>query len=557
MADAPPHPYSYCFGRDRRGRDQMGMTRGVWESMFLNPNMNAGTQVFTALPSIMFPWYQPGYANNQVPMPWAVASAPFSVDDNGVAFPAGTMWIYIPSDLPTEGTVGVDVYPIYRASGIPAGSVGTGVITDNYSHATLSAFSVPYNGPNALVIVPFFPLPSAGWTVTTTWTAGSPIIEQTYESSASIDNGAFYAVPSTLPAGVTARNDTDQFRGATFQISHQNRKRLRAGPNTTYANMGISIGTPFGLDGGLGDRANSPFGPGLWVDGTPYWYYSYPTGALGPMAIGTQVVGVASGTFLGGIGPISGPPTFPVAGARSSLLGITYFTSGGNVPAAGDTVTILVQQDSTTIYSASATGPAAIAALAGTHVIVPTLNALGTTTTFTVTLGGSSTSTPIGGWSLSVGLSISPRCDIPFPFTVMGDGIAAPGGYVTSLLTAPTNGQPLTRLGAGVTSYTDTSAYNVAYLPATDGWWQVAVDSTQIAGIGMDPFGWLDGAQAAPGYAGRPFYACAPSAGTAVLSAWTPPSPTAIATGGTTMHVTEAMKYAFVVWRFLLQAVGK
>jgi hypothetical protein len=136
---------------------------------------------------------------------------------------------------------------------------------------------------------------------------------------------------------------------------------------------------------------------------------------------------------------------------------------------------------------------------------------------------------------------VSPSQTVPLAFTCAGPGnVAAPGGIDQTQLSSPLNNQPLTRLAAGLTTTTLSSAGNLAFIPTTDGWYQVKQDGTALAGVGEYEFGWKYKRTASRGRTGRSFYAPCPfplSPSTLVLTPYATPVPTAIASGGTTISL--------------------
>ncbi len=139
-----------------------------------------------------------------------------------------------------------------------------------------------------------------------------------------------------------------------------------------------------------------------------------------------------------------------------------------------------------------------------------TLPAHGTNIVYSLTLtfaGALSPGAPY--WIAGIYFNGSPRCDIPFPFSAVGPGnVVAPGGYLASKLGTPLNSQPLTRLSAGVTTYTVpiNTLLCLAFLPATDGWYRIPYNGADLVGVGEDDFGHQNRTNIGRGHAGRPFY---------------------------------------------------
>jgi hypothetical protein len=533
------------FGRDPRARQESLMTplaRGWVPTILRGIEGSDITQVLPYFASI----YNPSTMAPAKVVAYVTDTAPFSVDALGQSFPVGTLWIVA---MQANGNAPTEDGPstmVYLANGIPYGSVGSGTITNTATSAVVATFSVPYNGPAATIIIPIASYPATdGITTSVTWTAGYPVTDNFIYADAE-NYEQWYAVPGTLPYEYTPNPDTGLWRGGTFGCVWQDPKRPKAGPNTTYANMGLNLAGPSAWNDsyfGIPDYGNNGMVPfSVWIGGDLYAYEQgvTPGQAWQPVAQGQTALALAGESFIGGIGPV-GTHSSTSVGARYAQLVITYTPSPGPPPSS-DNVTITVTQDGVTIYTVSATG-SAIPGLAGTFPLSITIPTPPTLTTFVCTITGSTSGT-FGSYELSAEVGGSPRCDIPPLMTVLGKGTAAPGGYIPSLLSSPINQQPLQRVMSG-TSYSSSTPFNAAFLPTSDGWYQLEVGGTPTAGIGEDPFGWLDARTVARGHTGRPFYGMAPVGGTATIVSWSPPSPTAISSSGTTVAVNQGSKYAF------------
>lgn len=495
--------------------------------------------------------------------PFCVPSAPFTTDANGQPFPAGTVWVVAlpqgsgsPSRInlrspgtstnPISGTQVVSGYGgysleyVYNAIGIPSGSTGSVTVKGTTSGTVYATFSVSPNGSTFQYDVPAFTLGSTDTTITitSTWTGTPPIAEgfSMYWLCAALIAGGV-AVPSTLPAGYTARLNSDNNRGGSyFQRNGGDPRRLRSGPYVTFETMGVGGG------GGVGNIAAAVGVPG-WSTNGSFWLAGnlVHTPTWGPVAIGNSTTYSCGAGYISGF--TGGSGTFTCRGVNSVKISFQYTAIGGTT-ASGDTFTWTLTQDGATIGSGTATGTA-IQSIPS-QIITATTNAAGTNTTFTLTVSGSggTTGPPINqpNWECNATVVATPRCDIPLPYTCVGPGnIGAPGGYLASAVANVTNGQPLQRLASGVTSVAFGSSPGcAAFLPTTDGWWQVLKSGVAQQYIGEDEFGCTDLRTARRGRTGRPFYCRADTGGTLVLTAFTPPAPTVVSSGGTSIPLNAS-----------------
>lgn len=476
--------------------------------------------------------------------PYCIPSAPFSTDSLGQSFPAGTVWVIVNSlgagittraNMRTPGTTtnpltitpttnpGCTLDYVYNATGVPSGATGVITVKGTTTNTTYATINVDgSSGPTVQYDVPSFAVGSTDNTLTvkSTWTGGTPLSEGFVLHP--LCNAALnaVAVPSTLPAGYTLRLNSDNNRGGNYANRNGgDPRRLKSGPYTTYETMGFGTS---GAQFGVPCWSNSPF---AWINGVLYGQNGWA-----PIAVGQATFSAQASYISGETGTTS---SFTCAGLRYLQVSFAYqkFVSD---PAGGDTFTWTVTQDGTTIGSGTVTGSAIKSIPTQSIAFTPT--AIGGSSTFQITCSGSGgTTSGQPDWECSATIGGSPRCDIPLMFTCVGPGnIAAPGGYVPSLLSTPVNSQPLTRVASGVTSIAfGASAGNGAFLPTSDGWWKVTKSGTPQQFISEDERDWQDKRTAARGRTGRPFYCRADTGGTLVLAPFSPPSPTAISGGGT------------------------
>lgn len=529
-------------GRDRRrvfSRQRPESTfRNDWPVGVSSLPQSDASQLLPAPYSIAFPV-----------QPYVITDPPYSTDDNGQSF-AGCVFVCVsvewqgvngilnglrgPGNITNPlVNVGVPAFPastgnpndlMYAAYGIPPGAtmVMSGKATPSNTNIPELSQSFSPTSTFFLYELPRFSLTGSdtGAEVTITWSGGTPIQETVVEQNSMNFEFGCAAVPATLPAGYTPAPDTTDHREPNLEgvgmASCGDYRRLRAIPNKTYANMGF--GSDLYPTGAQSDI--------VWVSGVPYQHQ------WGPQAYGRAVSNVATNYVSGFGGGSNALP--PATGYRYVGVSFDYqkFTADPN---AGDVVSYSVVQDGVTVASGTATG-AAIKTMPPITVAT-TLPAPGVNTTLTVNVSGTLGGGSPGAYRIGMTLTASPRTDVPFPFTCYGAGnLIAPGGIATSLLAQPFNSQPLTWLTPGATSYMLAAPGNLGYRPATKGWYQVLDNGTPLAGVGEDEFGWLHKRTVArSSAAGRPFYVPVPgpSGGNQVLTSYAPPSPTAIAMGGT------------------------
>lgn len=313
--------------------------------------------------------------------------------------------------------------------------------------------------------------------------------------------GYGYVVPDTLPVGFTARNDADDHRMASL-VGPLNARFILDSSNTFVtgavqgafptvevhqfmAQLGMPVVDDYN-DSELNDGARPQLS--FWV-GDALKRSTYQTLGYGWLTKKTSAT-TCEGSTTGA--PLAGgeyPTGYNFSGPGWRNIRAQFITDAViddiGVTGAIDDITMRVYLDgvlfSTTVYTGPYTADSVIDAT-NIYPAAATAQAL-CEITFEITMSGT------GGPGLSTGhvefnVFLSPRIDIPLPWTVVGpNNECAPGGYLTgSLIDPPFAGPAPSHCAAGVTSVVLTptigdltvyEAWCASFIPPTTGIWRI------------------------------------------------------------------------------------
>jgi hypothetical protein len=481
--------------------------------------------------------------------PFVTDDPPFTMDEQGETFPAGTLWLCMggSASVTTFRAAGVTTTPLAGASGgssgnrylqfvyvvrgIPAGAIGSiriyrVIAGTNYS--TKAVFGSD-GRDQTLLLDAFICEDGESYIVESSWDF-VPVYEAL---GPSLWTGSqYWAVPETLHADYTLRMDTDADHGGDPLAvrTQSDYRRSRSGPNYGLALHGLIQATTYSTGQASvfpdGTEATEHIPQNIFIANELVLHDWGPSALDGRIFSAEAMIGEWPND---GRPPYSGPAylddTFDCSGVRRLNLVIT----GGGFGVTATQIDVLVGPPGAEVVVSTASYSSDTTVDLGAH-----LPAHGVTWRFIVRAywtGGAY------GGSLILGtINGSPRCDIPWPCSAAGEGgLVAPGGYLASKIGTPANAPPLTRLASGVSA--TTSVAPVAFIVPSNGWYKVVGPSADVDGIGEDEFAWQDVKKAARGHAGRSFYAWETVAGTKTLTAFTP-TVHAIASGGTALNIT-------------------
>ncbi len=499
--------------------------------------------------------------------PYVSDTAPF----NTSVYPAGTVFVVLnggASAPTTVRSVGVTTNPLssagsiptlgvarrygymYRAVGVVAGSVGTITLKLNTAGTLLASITITADGTYEFAEISGTDTDTLK--ITSTWSGAvarfeSIVLHPFYTAS-------YFAVPGTLPAGYTARQSTDVFRGGTFRDrTHADQGQLRPGPHISFENLSVMMQNVSGTDTqkdslagvpsiGTSDVTTSGAGGAynLWIGGALWRYDNLPFCVNGLYRTSISVAlpdytdpGIPFG-FPGYIPPHTLAPS---TAALSILGGTANWSVAITVTVATFTVEVWAGPLGTeTLRSTGAYGP-------GTTTVSVTAvqpASVGDIVSVIVKLY------PPGTYwtgTASVTMAVDSLADIPFPFSACGrntsgTSLVAPGGYLPSKLLTPVSSRTNQWKALGVTTHSNTLREMVAFLPATDGWYRSLLGATPLTAIGEGAFD-HDAKSTKSidrGHVGRPFYSkvngsAAPT--TLTLTPYTPSPAATLATGTT------------------------
>lgn len=556
-----PRVLQYRCGPDRRLRRKREPLLGrlAWHSLYGG-----------GLPSGIGPLFGTGDVAEAVPVvgaslipfvvPWS--DMPYSADLAGETFPAGTLAVCTGflaalqstfSGNPATNSIGGCAFPnrkqiwMYAAYGIPAAATATIAfrkrLTGNPTPlATLATLNV--DGANGsvqvLAVDRFDGFSGTGLfiDVVATWSGGGPPTLQKIFTHP-LHNGAFTQVPDTLPAGYTARNGNEQMLqpilGGPGGRYLDRPGRARYDSYATPANWGHSIDVTNAryVDGafyyfrGTGNSAENTTGTGIIFNPDQHIVPPFP---LPPFNID---IPPPADSLVTGAGwrnaRFHAQLTNPALGTGTNSFHVTITRS--------DTGALVLDG----LYD-SGTLIAQVNLVLGS--ILPSGDGL-----ITLTMHVDDQPFPYLLSGAIFTLTLSPRVDVPLPYTVVGpDNLLAPGGYRPATLTAvASNPSPAVILAPGLTSYTPSIVAPLAFIPNASGWYKVVQSSNPLPNVGEYEFmtSSPDFTQTANrGFAGRRFW-CRPAASAlATIQAFSP-SFASISSGGTLLTTTQGNWWAF------------
>lgn len=507
---------------------------------------NIGASPFSMNPS------QAQYAGEPI-RPFVTDSPGFTTDNDGRSFPPGTVWVAKdiqigpewftqrpPGDTAASITnsftvfsSGSDTALIWYGANIPAGAAGTITVKTVISGTLVGTITVSGSDGTFQVKTLDISAQTDNLNVTSDFSAGSgvPRFELVAPPALALVN--FYAVPSSLPGDFTPRTALDNNRrNAKGGYGQCDDRRPRRGPTAPVAAFGIDTYEPYVIDGAHEYHL-------LWLSDGLHGY------EWGPSCIGRTCP--SAGVILPGI-PFFNRPAGEINGTTVTTYGARggHFRASGASGATSGSFVFEVWWGGSIIWTRNAT-VAEVQAGIDEDIPVDFSTPHGVRTDLSVSINW-----PGGIWdkgTVGATASISPRCDIPFHFSALGQSslgipLCAPGGYLASMVVSP-GGSVYAEASPGATTFS-TGGGPFAFIPAADGWYSVSIPGSSVVSVGDDEFGYQDQRHIARGYLGRRFYVTPGGPGTATLTPFSP-SFVPVSAGGTTLNVVQGNWWLFGV----------